>query len=266
MKNIVTALSVALLIMAVSFAVYYGIHKHNEKYELAPSSDQLDSVGGEFLLMKNAYLPYPSGELTFSPMVDLPTRKCSNMDENSGLPEGRFVKGHYNAVYTPDLLWCKNGNCSGTNVFFINAGEVFYNTCGKTFVSMDPERASPSEKHKMATLTMQPDGQLCMKKSNDPRPTCFVPVFQSVQYPVLNIGLDMEGRFYVLSATPASTGLEIPIYINQSPTDNTKARIMPSPSVTTGNGRVPYATLLSDCSFGVFDGDHKFQYRVHIPM
>jgi hypothetical protein len=253
-------ITIATMTLVVGVMVYFVVKsKQTEKYGTSAlyMQNQLTD-GGMYMQSDNAYLPYPNGELTFSPLVNLPKRKYGPMDGNSGLPEGRFVKGNFNNVYTPDLLWCKNGDCNALT-YKINAGEIYFNTSGKTFVSVDPARASPDEKKMMATLSMQPDGSICQNKGGDLRDECLVPVINNMAFPVLCIGLDFEGRLHVLNSDPSVKGSENPLYISLDP--NSKGDIMTSPIVITVDQRIPYAVLLADCSFGIFSGDGIFAYK-----
>lgn len=257
---------IALVTTVVVAVVAYFVYKHYEKYEPSTGNinmqlENLLSTGGQYLQNRDAYVAYPSGELTFNPLVNLPKRKYGPMDGTSGLPEGRFVKGHFNNVYTPDLLWCKNGDCSALT-YQINAGDIFYNTSGKVFVSVNPAIASPDEKAQMASLAMQSDGSLLVHPSGG-RDQYMVPVVNNQAFPVLCIGLDTQGKLYVLNSDASVKGLINPLFISTDPAS--KGSLMEeAPEVVDPEHRQPFAVLQADCSFAVYSGGGIFAYRASL--
>lgn len=263
MKPVILALSIILLIFAVGLLIY-GIVKR-EGY-----SDKLDyktdETGGLYTLFGNSYLPYPSGELTINPAYT--AKKIidyNNPNIYTDVPDGLFQKGNFNAVYTPDLQWCKDGNCSNVKIFYLNAGELFSNTSGKMFVSQDPQRASQLELDTCAYMFMNPDGSVCLRAVKvDPRSgmrqvkeqQCLaLTVGDNYSFSVNFIGLDKNGTFRVIG----SNAMEYPLRFLMH-----GENIEFTPSIDSRNGRRPYAILNDDCSFAIYDGDGTFQYQASL--
>ena len=266
MKPVILALSIILLISAISLIIYVAV-KRQEGY-----SDKLDyktdMTGGLYTVFENSYLPYPSGELIIDPAYT--TKKFIDYDHPNiytDVPPGLFEKGNFNAVYTPDLQWCKDGNCSNVKVFYLNAGELFSNTSGKMFVSQDPQRASQLELDTTAYMFMNPDGSVCVrpvkikesgKRQVLPQQCLALTVGDNYSFNVNFIGLDKEGTFRFIGPN----AIEYPLHI--STVLNAKGKLIPVPKISSSNSRKPYAILLDDCSFAIYDGNGTFQYQASL--
>ena len=269
MKPALLAFAILLLLSVIGLVIYGVLkEKYTDKLDY-----QTDETGGLYSLFGNAYIPFPSGELTINPLYT--SKKRINYDFPNiytDIPEGLYEKGNFNAVYTPDLQWCKNGNCSDNKIFYVNAGELYRNTSGKMFVSQDPQRASQLELDTNAYVFMNPDGSVCgrsvkvdektrVRKPNQQK--CLsLTIGNNFSFSVDFIGLTKEGILKVIGNNEEQYPLYI--HIGKEPILFKKGEMIPTPSVNTADGRVPFAVLLDDCSFAVYNGNGKFQYQASL--
>ena len=160
---------------------------------------------------------------------------------------------------------------------------MFKNTSGKMFVSLDPQRVSQLLLDTSAYMFMNPDGSVCIRpveikdgkrivknqeclslqaKTERPMTVFSLAVKDNLSFSVEFIGLTTDGQLQVLG----TLGEVYPLHINlgSAPTLYKKGPIMPSPKVSAQNGMVPYAILLDDCSFAVYDGSGKFAYQASL--
>lgn len=267
-KIILWSSVIVMLALVAGVLIFLGTKKESYVDKL---DYKTDNTGGIFTLLGNAYLPYPSGELNIDPLYT--SRKRIEYDYPNlmtEVPPGLFQKGNFNAVYTPDLQWCKNGNCSDNRIHFINAGEMFKNTSGKMFVSLDPQRVSQLVLDTSAYMFMNPDGSVCLRpvEIKDGRRVvqnqqCLsLTVKDNLSFSVEFIGLTVAGELQVLGTLGEAYPLHI--HLGSEPTLNVKGPIMPSPKVSMQQGLIPYAVLLDDCSFAVYDGSGKFAYQASL--
>ena len=249
-----------LVVMAVLWYMLYS------KEGFMPKLDyKTDNVGGLFLTEDRAYLPYPSGELVISPLYNAPKTVQSlpkPYDLFTDLPVGRFQKGFLDAAFTPDTAWC--ADIKARDIYHLNAGQLILNTGGKMFVSLNPSRHDKKVMKTAAYLFMNPDGSVCASKvmiidgkRTPSQQVCYnIQDQEGIAYQIQKIGLDKQGRFQVFALNDTLYPLRYSkVDMPFSPCNDTEAK-----EVDLSKG-IPYATLLDDCTFAVFDGEGNFQYR-----